>query len=125
MLFDTDVLVWAFRGNPRAATTIEAAELRCLSVVTYMELMQGVRDRRELKNIKAFLVDLTFQMLPLTENIGHRATIYMEEFGLKVAMCVPDALIAATAVESQLPLCTANQKHYKPIGELEIKLFRP
>ena len=64
-------------------------------------------------------------MLPLTENIGHRAAIYMEEYGLKVAMCVADALLAATAVESQLVLCTGNRKHYGPIGELDFSVFRP
>ena len=36
-----------------------------------------------------------------------------------------DALIAAAAVEANQPLMTGNDKHYKPIKELEIKRFRP
>jgi predicted nucleic acid-binding protein len=48
-----------------------------------------------------------------------------EEYALKTAICVADALVAATAAESQLTLCTANWKHYRPIGELEINLFQP
>jgi hypothetical protein len=90
-----------------------------------MELLQGSRDRREVKTIKSFLTQFAFQMTPLTENIGHRAAIYMEEYGLKVAMCMADALLAATAVESQLVLCTGNRKHYSPVGELDLRVFRP
>jgi predicted nucleic acid-binding protein len=125
MLFDTDVLIWVLRGNREAAKLVEASEDRSVSIVTYMELLQGARDRREVKYTKAFLSDLAFEMLPLSENIGHRASIYMEEFGLKVSMGVADALSAATAVESQLTLCTANRKHYRPIGELDLRVFRP
>ena len=97
MLFDTDVLIWAFRGNVKAAKAIETAESRQLSVVAYMELLQGARDRREVNAIKSFLADTGFTLVPLSENIGHRASIYMEEYGLKVAMCMADALTAATA----------------------------
>jgi hypothetical protein len=63
-------------------------------------------------------------MLPLTENIGQRAAVYMEEYSLKVDMCLADALLAATAVEHQETFCTGNSKHYKPIGEIDLKVFR-
>ena len=125
MLFDTDVLVWALRGNVKAAATIEESDRRDISVVTYMELIQGARDRRKVRMLKGFLADWAFQILPLTENIGHRAAIYMEEYALKGGMCMADALLAATAVERELTLCTGNQKHYRPISELDVRVFRP
>lgn len=125
MLFDTDVLIWVLRGNHAAAKIVENSDERYLSVVTYMELLQGARDRREVKSIKAFLSDLAFTIVPLSENIGHRASIYVEEYGLKASMCMADALLAATAVESHHTLCTANRKHYAPIGELDLHVFRP
>jgi predicted nucleic acid-binding protein len=125
MLFDTDVLIWVLRGHCGAAELVEKSAERRLSIVTYMELLQGARDRREVKIIKGFLTDMAFQMAPLAENIGHRAAIYMEEYGLKASMAMADALIAATAVEAQWILCTGNRKHYRPIADLDLHIFRP
>jgi len=125
MLFDTDILIWIFRGNARAANLIDGQDDRRLSVISYMELIQGARDKREMKTIKGFLSDLGFQLIPLNENIGHRAAIYMEEYGLNAGMRMADALIAATAVEGGLVLCTGDRKHYKTINDLDLKYFRP
>jgi len=125
MLFDTDVLIWAMRGNTRAAAAIDKADSLELSVVSYMELLQGTRNKQELQVTKATLARLDFKILPLTENIGHRASIYMEEYALKSNIGVPDALISATAVENGSILCTANAKDYRSIAELRLSVFRP
>ena len=125
MLFDTDVLIWALRGNAKAAKAVDDCESRSLSVITFMELLQGARDKHEARGIKAFLADMQFRVLPLTENVGHRALIYIEEYGLSVSMGTADALIAATAIEANDSLLTANDKHYKPIKELALERFRP
>jgi len=125
MLFDTDVLIWYLRGNEKAAAVMEKAQDRQVSIVSYMELLQGAKDKKEAKMIRSFLKDFAFEVLPLTENIGHRASVYMEEYCLKVHMCLADALLASTAIENHLTLCSANDKHYKVIGELDIKVFRP
>ena len=125
MLFDTDVLIWYLRGNEKAARALEKADRRELSIISYMELLQGARNKREIKVIRGLLKDLDFESLPLTENIGHRASVYMEEYCLKVDMCLADALLAATAVENHLVFCTGNKKHYKPITEIQIQIFQP
>lgn len=125
MLLDTDVLIWVFRGNPKAAKVVESADERQISVVTYMELVQGARDRQEVRAIKSFLSAFGFEVVPLSENIGHRASIYVEEYGLGMAVRVADALIAATAVEHNHTLCSGNRRHYRSIQDLELRPFRP
>jgi predicted nucleic acid-binding protein len=125
MLFDTDVLIWVMRGNAKAAKAVDQAAQRGLSILTTMELLQGARNKAEVRTIKGFLADLGFTTLPLTENIGHRGLIYMEEYGLSGSLSMADALIAASAIEANQPLVTANDKHYKPIKELELIRFRP
>ena len=123
VIFDTDVLIWTLRGNAKAVPIIEQDRNRALSVVSAMELMQGVRDKKEMAQLRQFLLD--FEMIPLSAEIGYRACLYMEQHALKVDLAPADALIAATAVERQQPLCTANLKHYRQIAELELEPFRP
>jgi len=125
MLFDTDVIIWALRGNRRAASAIDKADDLALSVISYMELTQGAHDKKDLRMTRGYLADLGFSILPLSENIGHRASIYLEEYTLKSSLGIPDALIAATAVENETQLCSGNAKHYKVISEINLKVFRP
>lgn len=124
VLFDTDVLIWCFRGVAKAAKIIEDDSSPAVSIITYMELVQGARDKKELKAISSFLTDMGIPVLPLTENIGHRASIYLEEHALKNGLAMADTLIAATAVEKSLTLCTGNGKHFKVIHDLELHLFK-
>jgi predicted nucleic acid-binding protein len=125
VLFDTDILIWIQRGNHRAAALVEREEERCISVLTYMELLQGAKEKRQHQHTLDFLRDFSFRILPLSENIGHRAAIYIEEYSLSHGLRAGDALIAATATENGLTLCTSNVRHYKPIKEVKIKVFKP
>ncbi len=125
MLFDTDIFVWVQRGNLKAATLVEREPRRFLSVQTYLELLQGARNKEEQQTTKQFLADFHFTLLPLTETIGHRAMVYIEEYGLASGLRAGDALIAATATENNLTLLSGNGKHFKPIHGLRIKIFTP
>lgn len=125
MIFDTDIFIWVQRGNLKAATIMEKAAQRMLSVQTYMELLRGAKNKDQHREIKDFLTSFGFIVLPLTENIGHRASIYVEEYGLSSGMRSGDAIIAATAVENNLVLVSSNVKHFKAIRDLRLKQFRP
>ncbi|MDT0496295.1 type II toxin-antitoxin system VapC family toxin [Algiphilus sp. W345] len=125
MIFDTDVLIWFLRGSPKAARAVDSEENRSISLVTYMELLQRSKNKHETHEIKGFLKDFGFSTLPLTENIGHRASIYVEEYALSHSIGVAGALVAATAVEGNQVLLSANIKHFKCVKELQLKQFRP
>ena len=124
-LFDSDVVIWALRAHAGALHVLEGQDDRKLALASYLEILQGARNRAEQRLIQSFLRDHDFQTLPLTQAIGHRAAVYMEEFGLSSALSAMDALIAASAVESGEVLCTGNRKHFAMIPDLELKLFRP
>ena len=125
MMYDTDILIWIQRGNRKAARLVEKDQQRALSIQSYMELLQGARDKADQKVVKDFIYAFDFQILPLSENIGHRALVYVEEYALAAGMRSADALIAATAVERNLELVSSNTKHFKAVGELRLKAFRP
>ncbi len=125
VLIDTDVLIWTLRGHRGAAKAVDGCEDRAVSVVTTLELLQGARDRREARLIRSFLDDLGFATLPLTENIGHRAVVYMEEHGLSSGLRAGDALIAATAVENGLALLSGDRRHYAAVAGLTVVPFKP
>lgn len=125
MIFDTDIFIWVQRGNSKAAALIDGAKDRYLSVQTYMELLQCATDKQQQRLVKRFISNFNFSVLPLTENIGHRALVYVEEYGLSSGMRAGDAIIAATASENGMPLMSGNAKHFKVVKELDLKIFRP
>ena len=104
---------------------MEKAEEKYLSIQTYMELFQGAENKTQHKHIKDFLTSFGFNILPLTENIGHRASIYVEEYTLSSNVRSGDAIIAATAIENNMTLSSSNTKHFKVIKELKLKVFKP
>jgi len=113
------------RGNIKAAQLIEGENERLLSVQSYMELLQGAENRRQHELTKTFLRDFGFSTLPLSENIGHRAAVYVEEYSLSHGLRAGDAIIAATAAEHGLVLCTSNGKYFGAIRDLTMKVFKP
>ena len=125
MIFDTDVLIWLSRGHLAAARAVNGATARALSIISYMELMQGTRSKVEARQLRESLRRLDFHVLPLSEPIGSSAAALVEQHAHAHGVQVADALIAATALEAQLPLCTGNLKHFRPIRGLACVAFRP
>jgi len=125
MIFDTDIFIWVQRKNLKAAKLMEKSEDRFLSTQTYMELLQCVKNKIQHQFVKDFITSYGFIVLPFTENIGHRASIYIEEYTLSSNLRSGDAIIAATAIENNMTLVSGNAKHYKMIKDLRLKIFKP
>lgn len=124
MIFDTDVIIWYMRGNANALRMLTSIHPRKISLASWLELVEGAKNKRDLAKIKAVLTSFEFRILPLTEQIGHEAGLLMEEHALKGGLDSIDSLIAATALVHKLPLVTANRKHFKSLG-VELHLLKP
>ena len=94
-------------------------------MITLMEAVQGSRSKTRMRTILDLFAASGFRVLPLSESIGHLAAGLIEEHTLAHGLQMPDALIAATAIEAGEVLATANVRHFRPIRRLELKPFHP
>ncbi|MCK5146930.1 type II toxin-antitoxin system VapC family toxin [bacterium] len=125
MIIDTDVLIWYMRGNEKAYDIIESIPSFYLSVISYMELVQGMRNKTELNELRKALRIWNAKILYVTEDISSKAMFYMERHYLSHSLEIADSLIAATSITNALTLLTGNDKHYKVISDLDLQIFRP
>ena len=125
MLVDTDVLIWHLRGYPNATRRLDELGALTLSSISWLEILQGMRSKAELLAVKKMLDKRSARLLPVTEVITLRATELMESLTLSHGLQMGDALIAATAIEHQLPVLTANVKHFGAVEGLDIEVFSP
>jgi tRNA(fMet)-specific endonuclease VapC len=108
LLLDTDVLIDHLRGHRQLV-----AEDAAISVVTRAELFAG--DERQEPAIKALLGD--YDEVDVDWRIAQRAGRVKRLTGLRIA----DALIAATALEHELPLMTRNRRHFERVAGLALR----
>jgi predicted nucleic acid-binding protein len=125
VVIDTDVLIWYMKGNEKAYKIIENSEHFFISVVTYMELVQGMRNKNELNNLRSALHAWNTKVLYISEEISVKAMFFVEQHYLSHSMQLADALIGATAISHGLPILTGNDKHYRILKDVQIKKFRP
>jgi hypothetical protein len=125
MLVDTDVLIWYLKGNNNARQEIETLPGFFISVVTYIELVQGMRNKQELIALRRALRFWDAKVLYISEDISAKAMFYVEQHYLSHSMQLADALISATAVANGLDLFTGNTKYYRVLKDISIKEFKP
>ena len=125
MIIDSDVLIWYLRGNPRAKDIVENSVPFAISVVTYMELIQGMKNKDEFRLFQKQLQKWNTGIIQINQEISSRAMFYIQEYSLSHSMMLADALIAATAVQNSETLLTANDRHYKFIPTIDCRKFNP
>jgi len=124
LIVDTDVLIWYARGNREAIKIIHNLNQLFISVITYMEIIQGVRNRKELNIFKKTLGILDIKVLQIDDLISTKAMFFVEQYYLSHSMELADALIGATAVLKKRSLITGNDKHYRHLPGITIKKFK-
>jgi len=117
--------VWYLRGNQAASAAIDALGGFRISVVTYAELLQGMRDKAELAALRRSIAGWNARVVYLSEEVSAKALLLVEQHFHSGSLQFADALIASTALSRAEALLTANDRHYRMVEGLQIKRFRP
>ena len=125
LLIDTDVIIWYMRKNQNAYKVIEEQNGFFISVITYMEVVQGMRNKQELTLFRRAMRKWNAKILYINEDISAKAMFFVEQHFLSNSIVLADALIGATAISNGLKLLSGNIKHYKILKNIELELFKP
>ncbi len=113
LLVDTDIFIDHLRG----ARELQPGRHRVhYSVVTRCELLAGEVGSALVQR----LLD-PFRELVVDRHVAERAGRIRRETGI----AVPDALIAATALEHDLAVVTRNRRHFEPVKRLRLRDLAP
>lgn len=125
-LIDTDILSLFFRNNPNVVSSfakyLKHHETINFSIITYYEILSGLKHRDASKQLNAFL-DFANRntIIPLTEQ---SASISSDLYAISRKKGKPiddiDLLIAGIALANGLALITHNTDHFQDIEGLEI-----
>ena len=126
LLFDTDILSFYFRQSPKvvaeAQKYLRQHRVFTFSVITRFELLRGMKVRNATTQLSFFRKFCRQnEIIPLSDNIIVRATdIYADLYENGKIIGDADILIAATALENNLPVVTNNESHFNRILGLQI-----
>ncbi len=116
-LLDTNIALYLLGGDQVLAKVLDQKEV-FVSVISEMELLAypGITVM-ETQRIKEFLKDC--QILELTAEIKEFAIELRKTYNLKI----PDAIVAASALQLNLPLLSADQV-FQRVKEINFVLYQ-
>jgi predicted nucleic acid-binding protein len=117
VLCDTMIFIRLFQGNEKVRKQLEKIgdeQIAC-SVITYSEIIYGTK-KNNLSDVKNYFNSI--KVLPLSENISKEFIGLSLNYSYSHHIKIPDAIIAATAIQYGLPLFTENKKDFDFIPEI-------
>jgi predicted nucleic acid-binding protein len=105
-VFDTNILIDYLTGIKKAKIELAKFSERAVSVVTWMEVLVGAKDKEQEKVLLSFLN--SFELLPLTIEVAAQAVELRRLHRIKL----PDAIVWASAKCTSSLLITRNTKDF-------------
>ena len=121
MLLDTSTFIDFIREHKPALEAFERTLLgQSTSVVTKLELIAGLKLKKDIKSIETIFKDLDISILPINEEVSSTATDIMVKHYHSHGIGILDSFIAATALVYDEELVTKNIKHFDFIPNLKL-----
>lgn len=115
MILDSNILIYALQPDYEYLIEIIINELPSISVISQIEVLGYHKlSSVQKKQFEEIFENLT--VLPISMAIANRAITLKQQ----QKMTLGDALIAATALEYQLPLVTRNVKDFQWIDKISL-----
>lgn len=119
LLCDTCVIIDFMNGRSQVLNELIDNETTLfINSIIEMELLQGARDKKELRIIQNKLH--AFRLLNMQQDIFDLATDHVRKYCLSHSLALPDAVIGATAIFYQMPLFTYNRKDFKFLPNIQL-----
>lgn len=129
-LVDTDILSYYFKGDSKVIERfrqyLKEFDLINISIITYYEILGGLKFKRAEKQINEFEDFITNNnIIHISEDSAKiSGDIYASLRQRGITIGTSDILIAGIAMENGLTLVTNNEKHYELIQGLAIENWR-
>ncbi|GBR75096.1 toxin VapC-like [Candidatus Termititenax aidoneus] len=128
-LLDTNIIIYSLKNdkNVQAKFTEYAKIPKCISIITYGELLYGAQksEQAEKNCAKVYRIRNLFPVipidLPIIETFSGLKSNYSK---LGITIDDFDLLIAATALTHNQTLVTNNTKHFAKIKELKTENWK-
>jgi len=114
------------RKHPKAirfARAIDPSE-RNVSLVSYLEILRGCRDRQEANDLALFIQEWFTEVISLKAEFSDSALSLMKQFAVSHRPGVNDMLIAGTALGRHEIVATGNVKHFNFVPGLVVRRFQ-
>lgn len=120
VLLDSDIVIEVLRGRDQVILAqwkivADSSSPVLISPITIAEIGAGARDS-ERERISRLFAPLT--CVGIGQKIGHLAGEYLNQYRKSHNLQIGDAIIAASATQTQAALWTRNRKHY-PMSDLK------
>lgn len=113
---DTNVFSKIFGNNLTVKKYVESLDA-IIDATIYIECIQGSKSNHEKRFIKKYLDN--FPLLLVTTEISQKAIELIDDYSNSYGLMLPDALIAATALENDLTVLTYNVDDFKFVQNLK------
>ena len=107
-VIDTNILIDYLGGSEKARKEIDSFDQLYISLITWMEILVGVKSDEEESEIREFL--RRFRVYPVDEGVASRAVEIRRSEKIKLR----DAIIWGTAQHLGLLLVTRNTSDFPP-----------
>jgi hypothetical protein len=114
-VFDTNILIDYLAGHLPARQELDRYASARIAIVTWIEVMVGVKDKNEEAITREFLN--SFETIPLDQHVAESAVQLRRQYRLRL----PDAVIWASAKSRDSLLITRNTRDY-PQSEPDIRV---